>query len=46
MVQFLDCIFRLAELNKLSIEADTYLLEGLTKCSMEDYSKPFDMMLQ
>ena len=45
MLQFLPCSFRLADVNKLPIEADTYLLEGLTKFSMEDFSKTFNMML-
>ena len=33
-------------MNKLPIEAATHLLEGLTKCSLEEFIKPFAMMLQ
>ena len=33
-------------MNKLPIEADKYLLEGLTKGSVEEFSNPFDMMIQ
>ena len=32
-------------MNKLPIEAAIYLLEGLTKCLVEEFIKPFDMML-
>ena len=30
----------------MPIEAGKYLLEGLTKCSVEYFRNPFDMMLQ
>ena len=46
MLQFLVCIVHILDVNKLTIEADTYLLEGLTRCSLEQLSKTFDMMLQ
>ena len=45
MLQFLDFIISLADAKKLSIDADTYLLECLTKQSVEKFSKPFGMML-
>ena len=46
MLYFLAWSIRLADVNKLPIEAATYLLEGLTKLSVEYLSKTFDMMLQ
>ena len=33
-------------MNKLPIEAATYLLEGLTKFSAEEFRKPFNVMIQ
>ena len=35
MLQFMTFIIRLSDVNKSLIEAATYLLEGLTKCSVE-----------
>ena len=46
MLQFMAFSVCLAEVNKLPIEADKYRLEGITKCSVEYFSKPFDMMIQ
>ena len=46
MIYFLSCVIRLLDVNKLSIESDTYLLEVLTKFSVEYFIKTFDMMLQ
>ena len=46
MLQFMACSVRLLDMNKLPIEASTYLIEGLTKWSVEELIKPFDMMLQ
>ena len=46
MQQFLACSTRLAENLQLPSESSAHLLEGLTKCSVELFSKPFDNMLQ
>ena len=46
MLQFLDWSIHLADTNKLKTEKAAYLLEGLTKWSVEDFSKPLDMILQ
>ena len=46
ILQFLAYIIDLADVNKLQIEADTYLLEFLTKCYVEEFIKPFEMILQ
>ena len=46
MLQFLTYSVRLSDVNTLPTETDTYLLEGLTKCSVEEFSRPFDMMIQ
>ena len=45
VLQFQSCSVRLSDANRLPIEAVTYLPEGLTKCSVEEFSKPFDMIL-
>ena len=45
MLPFLAYSVRLSDMNKLPIEAAIYLLEGLTKCLVEEFIKPFDMML-
>ena len=36
---------RLSEMNQLSLEAPTYVLQGLTKCSVPEFTGPFDLML-
>ena len=46
MLQFLACSFRLSGVKKLPVEAATYILEGLTKWSVEEFRNTFDMMLQ
>ena len=46
MLYFLANSIQLEDVKNLEIEAATYLLEGLTKCSVEEFIKPFDMMLQ
>ena len=46
MLHFLACSVHLSDVNRLEIEADTYLLEGITKCSVEEFNKPFDMIIQ
>ena len=45
MLQFPPWSFRLEDVNNMIIKVATYLLEGLTKCSMEEFSNNFDMML-
>ena len=46
MIQFLAYRFRLADVNKISFEVAIYLLEGLTKCSVEKFSNLFDIVIQ
>ena len=46
MLQLLACSVRLLDVKNLLIEAGTYLIEGLTNFSVEDFRKTFDMMLQ
>ena len=36
---------RLAEIKQLSLEAPTYILQGLTKCSVAEFTRPFDLLL-
>ena len=45
MLQFMACSVRLSDVNNPPIEADTYLQEVLTKCSVEEFSKTFNMIL-
>ena len=33
-------------MNKIQIYSDTYLIEVITKCSVEEFSNPFGMMIQ
>ena len=46
MLQFLSWSVRLSDVNKLTIEAATYLIEGLTKWSVEYFRNTFNMMIQ
>ena len=36
---------RLAEVKQLPLEAPTYILQGLTKCSVSEFTGTFEMML-
>ena len=38
-------IRRLAEVNQLSQEAPTYIIQGLTKCSIAEFTGPFELLL-
>ena len=46
ILQFLACSIYLSDVHKLTFETATYLLEGLTKFTAEEFSKPFYIMLQ
>ena len=45
MIQFLVYVARLVDMKKLPIKVATYLLKGITKYYLEEFSKTFDMML-
>ena len=36
---------RLAEVNQLLLEAPTYILQGLTKCYVTEFTGPFELLL-
>ena len=36
---------RLSEVNQLPLEAPTYVIQGLTKCSIPEFTRPFELML-
>ena len=36
---------RLLEMNQLPLEVPTYFLQGLTKCSVPDFTGPFELIL-
>ena len=36
---------RLAEVNQLLLEAPTYILQGLTKCSVAEFTGPFELLI-
>ena len=36
---------RLAEVNQLPLEAPTYILQGLTKCPIAEFTGPFELLL-
>ena len=46
MLQFMSFGVRLLGVNKIPIEADSYGLEGITKCSVEEFRNSFEIMLQ
>ena len=46
MLQFMDWSVRLAETNKRTTEAATYFQEVLTKCSVEEFRKPLDTIIE
>jgi len=45
MQQVTSCAERLAAVGQLPLDTPTHVLSGLTKCTVEEFKKPFDLML-